>query len=89
MEKDAEKQEKLKKLALLNSDPFQRTDIKQYDYNGMVGQRRIVSAENALSEQGGFYCEACDYLMKDHKVDYFSFLSFFLLTFFAVLPGAL
>jgi U4/U6.U5 tri-snRNP component SNU23 len=33
----------------------------------MVGTRKIVTAENALSEQGGFYCEPCDYLLKDQK----------------------
>lgn len=48
-------------------DGLERPDMVQYNVEGMVGQRRVVTAENALSEQGGFYCEACDYLMKDHK----------------------
>lgn len=45
----------------------ERSDINAYNVKEMVGTRKVVAAENALSEQGGFYCEACDYLLKDHK----------------------
>lgn len=48
-------------------DGLSRPDMEAYRVDDMVGQRRVVTAENALSEQGGFYCEACDYLMKDQK----------------------
>lgn len=48
-------------------DPTARPDMQAYDFKALVGQRRIVTAENALSEQGGFYCEPCDYLLKDQK----------------------
>ena len=48
-------------------NPYDRADMKMYDFKDMVGQRKEVSAENALSEQGGFYCKACDYLLKDQK----------------------
>lgn len=48
-------------------DGLERPDMDAYQVESMVGQRRVVTAENALSEQGGFYCEACDYLLKDHK----------------------
>ena len=41
--------------------------MKIYNFDEMVGQRKVVTAENALSEQGGFYCEPCDYLLKDQK----------------------
>ncbi len=44
-------------------DGLDRPDMDAYRIDDMVGQRRVVTAENALSEQGGFYCEACDYLM--------------------------
>lgn len=40
-----------------------RKDMAAYNFYDMVGQRRVVSAENALSEQG-FYCEHCDKLCK-------------------------
>ncbi len=48
-------------------DATARPDMQAYDFKAMVGQRRVVTAENALSEQGGFYCEPCDYLLKDQK----------------------
>jgi uncharacterized C2H2 Zn-finger protein len=48
-------------------DGMSRPDMDQYDFKALVGQRRIVTAENALSEQGGFYCAPCDYLLKDQK----------------------
>ena len=48
-------------------NPYERSDMKIYNFDEMVGQRKVVTAENALSEQGGFYCEPCDYLLKDQK----------------------
>lgn len=48
-------------------DGLSRPDIDAYRVEELVGTRRIVNAEDALSEQGGFYCKYCDYLLKDHK----------------------
>jgi len=63
LEKEAAKQRPVTPIA----DPMARPDMQAYDFKALVGQRRIVTAENALSEQGGFYCEPCDYLLKDQK----------------------
>ena len=52
------------------TDAFARHDMQQYNFKDMVGQRRVVTAENALSEQAGFYCKVCDYLLKDQKSYY-------------------
>lgn len=56
-----------KRVVTVVNDATSRPDMEAYDFKALVGQRRIVTAENALSEQGGFYCEPCDYLLKDQK----------------------
>ncbi len=65
---EQEKEEmKQHRPAAVVSDLTARPDMQAYDFKALVGQRRVVTAENALSEQGGFYCEPCDYLLKDQK----------------------
>lgn len=55
----------------------ERSDMKQYDFKNMIGQRKVVTAENALSEEGGFYCEPCDYLLKVRHSGVIGFRSWF------------
>ena len=66
-EAEKKKEKEREELKPGSSDPFNRTDINQYNVKEMIGKRRIVSADNALGEEGGFYCEVCDHLLKDHK----------------------